>query len=371
MEAKGVDLLLATSQHNVSYLLGGYRPHFFREVQAIGLSRQQGMLGYPAGRHESAFYLGNPMENADQKLRPPWMKHVDNRFWNTHDVGSAAALLVRELGLERGRIAVELPFLPADTYLALRHALGDATFVDATFLLEHLRAVKRPEELVLLSEASDAIVDAFLAALEAVHAGVTTGEIAMAVAREEVSRGLHFDYCLVAAGPNIERTPSSARWEPGCALSLDSGGSKGGYIGDLARMAVLGRPSARMVDLLKQVDEVQMAARGPIRPGSTGRDVYAAAARSLTACPDRTSLEFVAHGMGLVSHEAPRLTDTGPVPYPADHAATPLEAGMVLSIETTLCDSQVGLVKLEDTVAVTATGIEAYGDRARGWQIVS
>ena len=28
-------------------------------------------------------------------------------------------------------------------------------------------------------------------------------------------------------------------------------------------------------------------------------------------------LHFLAHGMGLVSHEAPRLTSSGPVPYPA------------------------------------------------------
>ena len=40
--------------------------------------------------------------------------------------------------------------------------------------------------------------------------------------------------------------------------------------------------------------------------------------------------------MGLVSHEAPRLTATGPVPYPNDHGPLPLEEGMVLSVETTL-----------------------------------
>ena len=33
--------------------------------------------------------------------------------------------------------------------------------------------------------------------------------------------------------------------------------------------------------------------------------------------------------MGLVSHEAPRLTNSGPVPYDAYDAQRPLEAGMV------------------------------------------
>jgi Xaa-Pro aminopeptidase len=71
--------------------------------------------------------------------------------------------------------------------------------------------------------------------------------------------------------------------------------------------------------------------------------------------------------MGLVSHEAPRLTDTGPVPYDAYDANRPLEAGMVVSVETTLQHPERGFIKLEDTVAVTPTGFDIYGDRIRGW----
>ncbi|HVZ13897.1 MAG TPA: aminopeptidase P family protein, partial [Bauldia sp.] len=44
----------------------------------------------------------------------------------------------------------------------------------------------------------------------------------------------------------------------------------------------------------------------------------------------------------------------------------PLEAGMVLSIETTLLHPR-GFIKLEDTVVVTADGWEAFGDGGRGW----
>jgi Xaa-Pro dipeptidase len=68
-----------------------------------------------------------------------------------------------------------------------------------------------------------------------------------------------------------------------------------------------------------------------------------------------------------VSHEGPRLTSTGPVPYPGDDAERPLEEGMVISIETTLLHPRHGFIKLEDTVAVTANGYEAFGDAGRGW----
>ena len=78
-------------------------------------------------------------------------------------------------------------------------------------------------------------------------------------------------------------------------------------------------------------------------------------------------MHFIAHGMGIVSHEAPRLTADGPIPYPADDADHPLEAGMVISIETTLPHKTRGFIKLEDTIAVTADGYDAFGDHARGW----
>jgi Xaa-Pro aminopeptidase len=40
---------------------------------------------------------------------------------------------------------------------------------------------------------------------------------------------------------------------------------------------------------------------------------------------------------------------------------------MVLSIETTLMHPRRGFIKLEDTVAVTETGWDAFGDKGRGW----
>ena len=70
---------------------------------------------------------------------------------------------------------------------------------------------------------------------------------------------------------------------------------------------------------------------------------------------------FVAHGIGMVSHEQPEITSTN---------ARPLEAGMVLSIETEFIHPEVGHVKIEDAVAVTETGGEGLGDLGREWHIV-
>jgi Xaa-Pro aminopeptidase len=150
-------------------------------------------------------------------------------------------------------------------------------------------------------------------------------------------------------------------------MSIDSGGNYHGYIGDVCRMAIQGEPDAELNDLLDEIESVQRAAMKPIRAGVIGREIYAAAAPLVQKSRYNNHMEFLAHGMGMVSHEAPRLTDRGPVPYPSEYANEPLEAGMVVSVETTLLHPSRGFIKLEDTVVVTEAGHEVYGEGARGW----
>jgi len=197
--------------------------------------------------------------------------------------------------------------------------------------------------------------------------GSTKHELVDALRREEVARGLAFEYCLVASGASLNRAPSEVVWREGEILSLDSGGNYRGYIGDLCRMAILAEPDAELQDLLAEVDAIQQAARKPIRAGTRGGDIFVSAEAALKRSPIAASTDFVAHGMGLVTHEAPRLAGRGSFPYPADHADLPLEADMVISIETTLKHPRRGFIKLEDTVAVTADGWEGFGDAGRGW----
>src|SRR5262249_45343083 len=152
----------------------------------------------------------------------------------------------------------------------------------------------------------------------------TKQELADALRLEEVKRGLTFEYCLIAAGGSLNRAPSDQRWQEGDVLSLDSGGNYHGYIGDLARMAILGEPDSELEDMLGDIEETQRAAFAPIKAGALGREIYAAAHARLAKSRNHNHLSFLAHGMGLVSHEAPRLTSSGPVPYDAYDAERPL-----------------------------------------------
>ena len=371
MDENGLDVLLATSKHAVQYLLGGHRFFFFDYMDAIGTDRYLPVVVYFKGHPDMAAYVGNVMESYINEISPFWPSKLELKAWGVNDALTLATSYITKSGLPAARIGIEYAFLPSSGLLTLQRELPDAKLLDALLVLERLRARKTAAELDDLLLASDRVVDAMLSTLKQVGEGTTKNEIVRLMKEEEVSRGLNFEYCLIAMGSSFNRAPSDQRWQRGEVLSLDSGGNYGGYIGDVARMAVLGEPDAELVELLGEIEDVQQKARSVVAPSVIGRAIYEEVEPALKSSPNSRNLRFCAHGMGLITHEAPRLTSTGPVPYQATDADLPLQSGMVISIETTLLHPKRGFIKLEDTVAVVEDGHEAFGDRGRGWNVVA
>jgi Xaa-Pro aminopeptidase len=369
LETAGIDLLIVTSKHNVQYLLGGYRFFFFDQFDAIGITRYLPILLYPKGRPEDSVYIGNAMEESEAENGQFWCSQVELKTWGTMDAAVIAIKHIQRLIGKTGRIGVEFPFISADAIDALRAGLPDVRFVDGHLPLERLRAVKTPTELALIREASERVVAAMLATFSACSAGQTKRDVTDRLRQEERHRGLNYEYCLITAGTSANRAPSDQILKLGDIVSLDSGGRYGGYIGDLCRMGILGKPDAELQDLLAWVESIQQLARTPVRAGMIGREIFEAVESVLSTSPLAAHTHFVAHGMGLIGHEAPRLSDRGPVTYPAYDADRPLHAGMVLSIETSLIHPRRGFIKLEDTLAITEAGFDAYGDGCRGWNM--
>jgi Xaa-Pro aminopeptidase len=370
MDAAGLDVLLVSSKHNIQYMLGGYQAFFYGHHDAGGISRYLPILIYPKGAPHNAVYIGASMEGHQLHWEPLWLPTVQTDSAGT--IGAAGAITkaiqhLRRLGLLGSRIGVELAFLPADAALALIAASAPERVGDALFVLERLRARKTAAEIDMLREASERVVASMLATVATTHPGMTKHDFAQALRREETELDLVFEYCLVTAGTGFNRAPSKQVLKVGDVMSIDSGGNYYGYIGDLARMAILGEPDAELEDLLAEIEAIQQATIGLVKPGLIGGDIYVRADAELAVTPNREHLEFLAHGMGLIPHEAPRLTDTGPLPYPAEDAGRPLESGMALSIETTMKHPRRGFIKLEDTVIVTDDGFEILGNSARGW----
>lgn len=370
LDASGIDVLIVTSKHNIQYLLGGYYHFQFDYMEAIGISRYLPVYVYVKGAPDKSAYIANRNERDSVQNRTGagyWMPPVVFGSSTSVEAMTLALNHVKAIATSSLRVGVEMSFLPANAADVLRQGLPDCGLVEAMRPLEKLRSIKTAAELEILREASERVVASMMDAVSQARPGQSKREIIDHLRRAELSRDMIFEYALVTMGTSLNRAPSEQRLEPGDIMSLDSGGNYKGYIGDLCRMAVHGAPDGELVDLLAEIDLIQQAARAPIRAGLVGSDIYAAANDALARSPHGKQMHFVAHGMGIVGHEAPRLTASGPIPYPADDANAPLEAGMVLSIETTLPHKRRGFIKLEDTIAVTSTGYQAFGDDARGW----
>ena len=141
-------------------------------------------------------------------------------------------------------------------------------------------------------------------------------------------------------------------------MHLDVGADLEEYIADVTRMGSIGAPPALAADLFTACLDAQRQVRGAIGAGLPCRDLWRIGTEAVTAGRWGPYGRFLAHGLGMVSHEPPEVTrDSG----------RSLEASMVVSIETEYLHPDAGHVKLEDTVVVTPTGHEGLGDVAREW----
>ncbi|TIR44034.1 MAG: aminopeptidase P family protein, partial [Mesorhizobium sp.] len=65
----------------------------------------------------------------------------------TLDAANLAVEHLTKIGKGGARIGIEPAFLPSDAYTLIRNALPDARLVDATDMLERMRAIKTDAEL--------------------------------------------------------------------------------------------------------------------------------------------------------------------------------------------------------------------------------
>src|SRR5215831_13114389 len=76
MEEAGIDVLLATSKHNVQYMLDAERAIFFDYMDALGVSRYLPVVIYPKGKPDKTIYIGHPLEAHQRAVERPWVPEI-------------------------------------------------------------------------------------------------------------------------------------------------------------------------------------------------------------------------------------------------------------------------------------------------------
>ena len=106
MDDAGIDVLVATSKHNIQYLLGGYRFFFFDTMEAAGTTRYLPAIVYQKGKPENAAYVGCTMENFERELGKFWQPTLKLGTTGTKATMSEVVEHIAKLGPIR-RIGVE------------------------------------------------------------------------------------------------------------------------------------------------------------------------------------------------------------------------------------------------------------------------
>ena len=368
-----LDALICRLPENL-VCLTGYYPH-------VGLS----FVVYPATGAPVAIVPRLEVPDAERGLVGD-IRSFDT--WRIRDaapldsVGRILADIAGELNLLGGRVGFEGSFeAVSPSQLAGELFLGSAPTrdtiarsigadpIDATDVLNLIRAVKTPREIEKLRLASEVATLGLRVFREQARPGRTEAQVAAAVEAEIYARGVGYQdvryargWAQVFSGPNtIEGwfyPVSSARViESGDLVVIELGTVVDGYWSDLTRtVAAGGKASSRQRELYDRVVEAQQASFRAARPGVLGKTADAAG-RELLA---RAGLgEYFAHhtghGIGFRYHE----------PIPSVHPASSdvLRAGHVHSIEPGIYAPEFGGIRVEDIAVVHDGGAEFLSRR--------
>jgi len=260
----------------------------------------------------------------------------------------------------RGRMA-RIGFVPdrltVAALAALRKAMRPAgtRLVQADNVPARLRAKKDAAELAEIRKAVRIAEEAFVALRRSIRIGQTERELAGRLTYEMARRGATEPSfpVIVAEGPNSampHAVPGQRKVKRGSAILLDWGARYQGYCSDLTRMLFVGKIPPRFRRFYEIVSEAQRRAIRAVQSGRVIREVDRTARSHIAKCGYGKQFgHALGHGLGLEIHESPGLNARN---------TSPLESGMVITVEPGIYVPGLGGVRIEDDVVVTDEGCE-------------
>jgi Xaa-Pro aminopeptidase len=234
-------------------------------------------------------------------------------------------------------------------------------------IADSMRLVKDADELGRLRRAVDISALGHVAAMQAARPGMWEYEIEAVLEAAFRHNGAdRVGYpSIVGSGPNsttLHYDVNRRQTQDGDLVVMDAGAEWGQYTADVTRtFPVSGTFTPRQKAIYDLVLATQQAGFEATRPGATMAQLNRTArdymrAHSGTLCGDQTCDAYFIHGLGHW---------LGMDVHDVGDYATPLKAGMVLTLEPGIYLSAEGLgVRIEDDVLVTATGAEWLSAKA-------
>ena len=284
---------------------------------------------------------------------------TDVRAWQEDESPyQVIAGILRDRGAT-GKVGIEerLRFF---IYDGVRQELPSLQFVSATPVTAGCRMFKSPAEIALMQRANDITLSAIGTALHGLRAGMTNQDVSALVTAATRKLGGNSDGALVTFGkytafPHGSVQPQKLR--EGDMVLMDTGCTVEGYVSDITRTTVFGKPTQRMRDVWDIEKHAQSAAFAAAQVGATCESVDAAARKVIVAAgygpdykvpglPHRTG-----HGIGLDGHEWTNFVRGN---------TTRIQPGMCFSDEPTISNYGEFGIRLEDCLYITEAGPKMF-----------
>jgi len=234
---------------------------------------------------------------------------------------------------------------------------GVALLEDDRFgeLLGRMRAIKNKAEISKIYAAQKIVEKTFDHIFGFIKPGLSEREIALEAEIFGKSAGAQDTAfsVIVAAGSNSSMphaVPGDKKLNAGNLLLIDMGFVVDGYCSDMTRTVAIGYVSQKQKDVYNTVLSAQQAAFEKIKPGAFCKDVDAAARSLIDASPYAGLFGHgLGHSLGLEVHETPAFNKIN---------ETPLQPGMVMTVEPGIYIPGEFGIRIEDLIAVTENGFE-------------
>jgi Xaa-Pro dipeptidase len=351
MREVGLGAIVSISPENFAYVTG-----FLSPTQPI--MRWRHAMALVTADGATALVVVDMEANTIRAKAPPGTNIAVWREFK-FDAMTVLADLLHKHGLAKARIGIEMDYLPAGDFSALRDALPDATFSAAQDLLARLRQIKTPAEIDVLRRLSRIADKAITDAYHSVHAGSSEMDLAAALTRGVYEQGAeYFKLMIVATGersvfPNVGPTERILKRGDVCRVEIFP--MIGGYHAGVCRTAAVGVAPSEAERIWANLTACKHLLLDAIKPGASSRAIYELYLSKLSEL-GLPPISFIGHGIGLHLHEDPYLGPT---------RDRPLEAGMVLGIEPLVYETGFGFgMQNKDMVLVTSKGCELLSDYA-------
>jgi Xaa-Pro aminopeptidase len=274
----------------------------------------------------------------------------------TEDPMDKLAATLADLKLDRGKLGIEMEFLPAKDFATLQKNLPAVQWVAADAIFNKARQIKTPIELELLRALSKLTDKAIGDTLRQARAGMSEMDLAGLLLSSLFAGGAqNYKLMIIASGdrsqfPNVG--PTDRRLKAGDLIRMEIFGQKDGYLAGVCRTAVVGDATPEQYKIWGNLIECKYLVMDLIKPGASCPEIYRKFLQKFGELGFEP-ISFVAHGIGLHLHEEP---------YMGRYGEEIVQAGMVGAFEPLVYIPGRFGMQNKDMFCVTEKGCELLSD---------